>query len=49
MTAMGELVEVQGTAESGSFSRSALDEMLTLAESGISSLLRTQEAVLGGG
>jgi ribonuclease PH len=49
MTGMGELVEIQGTAESGSFSRSALDEMLALAESGISSLLRTQEAVLSAG
>ncbi len=42
------MVEVQGTAESGSFSRSALDEMLTLAENGISCLLRTQEAALRG-
>ncbi len=48
MTAGGEMVEVQGTAESGSFSRSALDEMLTLAEDGISCLLRTQEAALRG-
>ncbi len=48
MTALGEFVEVQGTAESGPFSRDALDEVLALAESGISSLLRTQEAVLGG-
>ena len=49
MTALGEFVEVQGTAESGSFSRSTLDDMMSLAESGISCLLREQEAALDGG
>ena len=37
-----ELIEVQGTAESGSFSRSQMNQMLDLAESGIKQLIESQ-------
>lgn len=46
MTASGRFVEVQGTAEGMPFSRSELDELLSLAEHGIASLLDAQTAVL---
>lgn len=36
------IIEVQGTAESGSFSRHQLDELMDLAEKGIKELLETQ-------
>lgn len=37
-----ELIEVQGTAESGSFNRTQLNQMLDVAEKGIEQLLRAQ-------
>lgn len=40
-----ELIEVQGTAESGSFSRSQLNQLLDLAEKGIQELLDIQRTV----
>lgn len=40
------LVELQGTAEQAPFSRSELDAMLTLAESGIQDLMRGQRLAL---
>jgi ribonuclease PH len=46
MTGGGRYVEVQGTAEGLPFSRSELDGMLELAESGIKRLHAIQEAVL---
>ena len=46
MTASGRFVEVQGTAEGMPFSRSELDELLSLAEHGIASLLDAQADVL---
>ena len=46
MTASGRFVEVQGTAEGMPFSRSELDELLSLAEHGIASLLDAQTDVL---
>jgi ribonuclease PH len=46
MTSGGEFVEVQGTAEGGTFSRAQLDEMLALAQDGIGRILALQEAVL---
>ncbi|HMD47108.1 MAG TPA: ribonuclease PH [Acidimicrobiales bacterium] len=46
MTGEGRFVEVQGTAEGMAFSRSELDEMLALAESGIAQLIEAQAAVL---
>jgi ribonuclease PH len=46
MTSSGGLVELQGTAEGAPFSRSQLDEMLALAESGIGELLEAQATVI---
>ena len=42
MTGSGGFVEVQGTAEGEPFERSELDELLSLAEHGISQLLDEQ-------
>ena len=47
MTADGEFIEVQGTAEHAPFSESALAELLTLAKSGISEIITLQKKVLG--
>ena len=47
MTDEGEFVEVQGTAESGSFSKSALDEILALGALGTSRLFEAQRKALG--
>ena len=47
MTGDGRLVEVQGTAERQPFARSEMDELLSLAEVGIRSLLELQKATLG--
>ena len=44
----GGLVEVQGTGESGSFSRAQLNAMLDLAEAGIATLHRAQREALAG-
>jgi ribonuclease PH len=38
----GGLIEVQGTAEAGSFTRSQLDGILTVAEKGIRELFLLQ-------
>ena len=46
MTGDGQFVEVQGTAEGAPFNRRALDEMLALAEKGITILLEKQAAAL---
>jgi len=46
MTSSGRFVEVQGTAEGMPFSKGELDEMLSLAEHGIASLLELQAEVL---
>jgi ribonuclease PH len=40
-------VEVQGTAEGEAFSRVELDALLSLAQSGISQLVRHQKEALG--
>jgi ribonuclease PH len=42
MTGSGQLVEVQGTAEGEPFSREDLDEMITLASTGIETLAAIQ-------
>jgi ribonuclease PH len=42
-----QFVEVQGTGESGTFDRSALNEMLDLAEDGVAELFTKQREVLG--
>ena len=41
-----ELIEVQGTAEAGSFSRAQLNQMLDLAEKGVGELVKTQTQIL---
>ena len=46
MTDAGEFVEVQGTAEDGAFSRAQMDEMLTMAESGIRQLMEAQRRAI---
>jgi ribonuclease PH len=46
MTGAGRFVEVQGTAEGNPFSRSELDELLALAEKGITEIFEIQQATL---
>ena len=46
MTADGGFVEIQGTAEGEPFMREAMNAMLDLAASGISDLLKKQQAAL---
>ena len=46
MTENGDLIEVQGTAEKGEFSRADLTAMLDLAEAGIGSLIECQRRAL---
>lgn len=41
------IIEVQGTAEEGSFSRTQLNQMMDLADKGIKELLETQRRTLG--
>ncbi len=47
MTAGGQLVEVQGTAEKRPFGRSELDELLDLASAGIAELCAAQRRAVG--
>ena len=47
MTDRGEFVEVQGTAEEGSFSKDLLDEVLAVAERGVAQLFQVQREVIG--
>jgi ribonuclease PH len=42
MTAAGEYVEVQGTAEEGTFSKEVMDKLLGMAEKGIADLVKLQ-------
>jgi ribonuclease PH len=46
MTAVGELIEIQGTGEKAPFPRAQLDELLNLAQSGINEIIGQQQAVL---
>ena len=46
MTGKGHYVEVQGTAEGAAFTRTEMDELLRLAEKGISELIEMQRASL---
>jgi len=48
MTGSGRIVEIQGTAEAEPFSRETLDELLRLAEKGISELSAVQNEILAG-
>lgn len=45
MNEAGDFIEVQGTAEDKSFSRQQLNDMLSLAEGGISQLIKLQKDV----
>jgi len=47
MTGAGHFVEVQGTAEGEAFSRTELDALLGLAQSGIVQLIQHQKRALG--
>ncbi len=47
LTDRGEFIEIQGTAETTPFGRRHLDELLELAERGISELMVVQRRVLG--
>ncbi|HEX3722224.1 MAG TPA: ribonuclease PH [Nitrolancea sp.] len=47
MTDRNEFVEVQGTAEGKAFSRTKLDELIDLAETGIRQLFTLQRTTLG--
>jgi ribonuclease PH len=49
MDAAGGIIEVQGTAEGQTFSRSELDEMLDLATVGINRLVALQREALSRG
>ncbi|HMA36383.1 MAG TPA: ribonuclease PH [Chloroflexia bacterium] len=46
MTEAGELIELQATAEHGSFGRATLDEFLRVGEAGIRQLFAQQRALL---
>ncbi len=48
MTADGEFVEIQGTAESRPFTKDTLDRVLALAEKGIRQLIEAQQVALEG-
>ena len=45
-TGTGDFVEIQGTAEGAPYTRSELDELLSLAEHGIATLLDRQAELL---
>ena len=47
MTGAGGMVEVQGSAEGATFSRTELDALLNLAEAGIAQLVAAQKAAIG--
>lgn len=47
MTGRGHLIEIQGTAEGAVFDRTALDDLLDLATSGIEQIAAAQRAALG--
>ncbi len=47
MTGKGGLVEVQGTAEGGPFSKNELNKLIALGEKGIKALVRKQQDLLG--
>lgn len=44
MTEHGGFIEIQGTAENGTFERAELDKLMDLAKSGIDSLVKQQKA-----
>lgn len=46
MTEHGEFIEIQGTAEKGTFGETTLASMLMLAKSGIANLVKAQQAAV---
>ena len=46
MTGAARLIEVQMSAEGGTFSRSQMDDLLNLAEAGIAALVAAQKAAM---
>jgi ribonuclease PH len=46
MTAEGQLIEIQGTAEGAPFSKNDLNQMLILAERGIQEIITLQKSIL---
>ena len=46
MTGQGRLVEVQGTAERGTFGKSELDDFLSLGWDGIQQLIKLQKGLV---
>ncbi|MGQ0565035.1 MAG: ribonuclease PH [Gemmobacter sp.] len=46
MTGAGRLIEIQMTAEGGTFSRAQMDDLLALAEAGVATLVAAQKAAL---
>ena len=46
MTASGNIIEIQGTAEGAAFSPAALTQMLALGQKGIAELLQHQQAAI---
>ena len=47
MDEMGGLIEIQGTAEHGTFTKEELNQLMTLAEKGIKKLVALQKKALG--
>jgi ribonuclease PH len=47
MTGSGKFVEIQGTAEEDPFSEEEMQQMMSLAKSGIQELIQTQRSYLG--
>ena len=47
MTEAGEFVEIQGTGEETTFTRTQLNDMLDIAEKGCRELVQAQKAALG--
>ncbi|SIO49380.1 RNAse PH [Rhodovulum sp. ES.010] len=48
MTGGGRMIEVQMSAEGATFSRAQMDQLLGLAEAGVSQLVAAQKAAVGG-
>ena len=46
MTGAGRLIEVQTSAEGGTFSRAQMDDLLNLAEAGVAALVAAQKAAM---
>jgi len=44
MTEQGGFIEIQGTAEKGTFEQQALDQLIVLAKDGIKQLVQVQKS-----